>query len=226
MGSKYINTENVKKKTDEWMQELFPLRNRHKGFIFEPKFSALLVIDMQRYFLEVDAGAYVPVGKFVLSQIKPLVDLYYRMGLPVIFTRYGVHKEAPDDIMNRWWGSVLTDDDPESIITDELNTERGDVILKPGYSAFFKTELDKLLRDKGIKQVVITGVMTHLCCETTAREAFQRGYEVYFVIDATGTYEEEIHTASLFNLSHGFAVPVTTEEILSIMDNKAGNDEA
>ncbi|MCK4234343.1 isochorismatase family protein [candidate division WOR-3 bacterium] len=214
MKGEYITSKNIKEKTAKWMAELELQRTRHKNFVFEPGISALLVIDMQNYFLDDNAHAFIPVGKFILSQIKNLVEKYYEKNLPVIFTRYCVLKEDPDDIMNKWWGGVLLEDDPESFLVKEINTETGIVILKPGYSAFFKTNLEELLKRKGVKQVVITGVMTHLCCETTAREAFQRGYEVYFVIDGTGTYDEEIHTASLFNLSHGFAVPVTTDEIL------------
>ena len=214
MRGEYITFKNVKEKTAEWMEELEVNRKRHKDFVFKPEISTLLVIDMQNYFLDEDAHAFIPVGKFILSQIKKLVEKYYEKNLPVIFTRYCVLKEDPDDIMNKWWGSVLMVDDPESFITKELNTDRGKVVLKPGYSAFFKTGLERMLMSKGVKQLLICGVMTHLCCETTAREAFQRGYEVYFTVDGTGTYDEEIHTASLFNLSHGFAVPVTTEEIL------------
>ena len=61
---------------------------------------------------------------------------------------------------------------------------------------------------------MICGVMTHLCCETTARDAFMRGFDVYFVMDATATCNEELHLSSLLTLSHGFAVMVETEEVL------------
>ena len=56
--------------------------------------------------------------------------------------------------------------------------------------------------------------MTHLCCETTARDAFMRDYEVYFAVDATGTDDEELHCATLQTLSSGFAVPVSTAEVI------------
>ncbi|GAH31080.1 unnamed protein product, partial [marine sediment metagenome] len=182
MRGDYITFKNAKDKTAEWMEELEVNRKRHKDFIFKPEVSTLLVIDMQNYFLDDNAHAFIPVGKFILSQIKKLVEKYYEKNLPVIFTRYCVLKEDPDDIMNKWWGSVLMVDDPESFITKELNTDRGKVVLKPGYSAFFKTELERMLISKCVKQLLICGVMTHLCCETTAREAFQRGYEVYFTV--------------------------------------------
>lgn len=214
MKEGYISFENAKKKTKEWMRILSFFKKKHEDFVFKPKESALLVIDMQSYFIDVVGDVFVPVGKFVLSQTKRLAERYYEKNLPVIFTRYAVYKDEPDDIMNRWWGSVLLVDDPKSLIVNGLDTEKGEVIIKPGYSAFLRTNLDTILERKRVKQVVITGVLTHLCCETTARDAFQRGYEVYFVVDGTGTYDEEIHKASLFNLSQGFVIPVTVEEIL------------
>jgi bifunctional isochorismate lyase/aryl carrier protein len=210
----YLTFKNEKRKTAEWMDKLSFQKKRHNDFVYKPESSALLVIDMQNYFLDANGQLFIPVGSFILSQIKKLVLSYYDRGLPVIFTRYCVLKREESDIMNRWWGNVLLVDDPISYVTKELDTSKGTVILKPAYSSFYKTELDSILKNLGARQVVITGVMTHLCCETTARDAFQRGYEVYFVIDGTGTYNEEIHTASIFNLSHGFVVPVTTQEIL------------
>ncbi|MES0360330.1 MAG: isochorismatase family protein, partial [Anaerolineales bacterium] len=62
-----------------------------------------------------------------------------------------------------------------------------------------------------------SGVMTHLCCETTARSAFVRGFEVFFVIDGTATYNEDYHMATLLNLAHGFTTPVLTKEVLKFI---------
>ncbi len=214
MKLKYITQKNSKEKVKQWTKELQPLKDRHSDFVFESKNSALLVIDMQKYFIDEDADAFIPVGRFVLLQVKKLVEGYSEKGFPVIFTRYGVERENAGDMMRKWWGEVLLTDNPQSLIVEELDTGKGTVIVKPAYSAFFETNLEEILRTKSVKQLLITGVMTHLCCETTARDAFQRGYEVYFVIDGTGTYNEEIHKSSLRNLAGGFAVPVTTEEIL------------
>ena len=88
-------------------------------------------------------------------------------------------------------------------------------IEKKQYDAFLQTLLEETLRQRKIEQIVITGVMTHLCCETTARSAFMRGFEVFFTVDGTATYNEELHRASLLTLSHGFAVPVTVDELLA-----------
>jgi isochorismate hydrolase len=89
------------------------------------------------------------------------------------------------------------------------------VIRKTQYSAFFETDLDQILKKLKVSNILITGVLTHLCCETTAREAFMRNYDVFFVTDATASDKQQLHAASLRTLSDGFATLVTTNEVIS-----------
>ena len=96
---------------------------------------------------------------------------------------------------------------------DEIDESKGTIIQKERYDAFWKTPLDVFLKNEGVEQVIISGVMTHLCCETTARSAFMRDYKVFFTIDGTATYTEELHMASLLNLAHGFAKTILCMEI-------------
>jgi isochorismate hydrolase len=70
---------------------------------------------------------------------------------------------------------------------------------------------------------IISGVMTHLCCETTARSAFVRGFDVFFLIDGTATYNEDYHLATLLNLGHGFATLVLVNEILEAVKSNFQN---
>jgi len=56
--------------------------------------------------------------------------------------------------------------------------------------------------------------MTHLCCETTARSAFMSGFDVFFTVDGTATYNKTFHLSTLINLAHGFAIPITTKEVI------------
>ena len=106
-------------------------------------------------------------------------------------------------------------DNPLSEISPEIEFSTGDVIQKSQYDAFFGTTLEGLLRRKVVDQVVISGVMTHLCCETTARSAFMRGFEVFFLVDGTATYNEEFHRAALLNLAHGFAIVTLVDQVLT-----------
>ncbi len=96
----------------------------------------------------------------------------------------------------------------------ELKVTTKEAILdKNRYSAFFGTDLDKRLRVEGVEDLLICGVMTNCCCETTARDAFVRDYRVFFVADATATANEELHLSSLKNLAYGFAYIVNTKHI-------------
>jgi nicotinamidase-related amidase len=87
-------------------------------------------------------------------------------------------------------------------------------IPKKRYSAFFGTDLDKVLRSRGIRDLIISGVMTNLCCETTARDAFMKDYRVFFLIDGTATRRSELHLATLKNLGFGFAYLLTCDELI------------
>jgi nicotinamidase-related amidase len=75
--------------------------------------------------------------------------------------------------------------------------------------------LETVLRVLKIEDIVITGIMTNMCCESTARDAYYRDYRVFFTADATGSINEEMHIASLLNLSFGFAYITTAGDIIS-----------
>lgn len=92
------------------------------------------------------------------------------------------------------------------------------VVRKTTYDAFFDTALEAFLRDNEVEQVLIVGVLTHLCCETTARSAFVRGFEVYVAADATATSSESLHLGSLMALADGFGVVMSTEEVLQVCE--------
>jgi isochorismate hydrolase len=186
-----------------------------RPFDFSPKKSALLVIDMQDFFLHKQSHAYLPMAKKIIPNIQSLINAYHKSGLPVIFTRHALKRGENPGIMKRWWKDVVMDSDKISGITESLDILKNDyVIRKTRYSAFYRTQLEKILKRNKIERVVITGVLTHLCCETTARDAFLRDFEVFFVADATATDNMDLHLSSLKTLSDGFAIPVTTKYIL------------
>jgi isochorismate hydrolase len=93
------------------------------------------------------------------------------------------------------------------------------VIHKSTYDAFQGTELQDELISRNINTVVVTGTMTNLCCETTARSAFCKNFDVLFVGDATSTCSDEMHHSSLINLSFGFARVVGTRQLLKQLAN-------
>ena len=119
--------------------------------------------------------------------------------------------------MKNWWRQMITLDNPLCPVVNDFASDKVTVIEKSQYDAFMGTSLEHDLEESGIAQLVITGVMTHLCCESTARAAFMRGFNVFFTIDGTATYNRKFHEASLLNLAHGFAFPVLTEYIRSCL---------
>ena len=118
--------------------------------------------------------------------------------------------------MGWWWQGMCVEGTPESEIHPDLAPLPGEkVVLKHRYSAFFNTDLDTVLRCLKVEDLVVTGVMTNLCCESTARDAYYRDYRVFFLADGTGAVCEEMHIASLLNLSYGFAFVTDAADITS-----------
>lgn len=183
--------------------------------------SALLVLDMQRVFLDPSSHAYIPSAPAVFPRIRALAEAYEIRNRPAIFTRH-VNTQEDAGPMAKWWRTGIAPEDPLSALIPELDRPSDRVILKSRYDAFFRTPLEEMLRGGGVEQVVICGVMTHLCCETTARSAFMRGFDVFFTVDGTATYTETFHRASLLNLAHGFAVMTLVEKILEAARNDEG----
>ncbi|MFA5794796.1 MAG: isochorismatase family protein [Candidatus Brocadiia bacterium] len=194
-------------------------RYARKPFAFRPEYAALLVIDMQRFFLDKSSHAYLPLARPIVPRIKQLVTAFREHKLPVIFTRHALKQSENPGIMQEWWRDVIRNKSRFSHIIKELKAFRNcEVIRKTRYSAFHGTKLEQILKQHKINQLVITGVMTHLCCETTAREAFLKDYRVFFTADATASENMDLHLSSLKTLSHGFAVPVTAKEIINTLE--------
>jgi len=183
--------------------------------------AALIVIDMQEYFLNRRSHAYLPKSKRIILRLKKLISLFKKINRPIIFTRH-IDRDKYG-LMCRWWGEAIEEGDPLSRISDRLDTSGAEVIIKHQYDAFLGTPLEEMLHKMGVRQVIITGVVAHLCCETTARSAFMRGFETFFVTDCTASSEPGHKKAAILNLSHGFAVPITHKYILELAHGDGGD---
>jgi len=181
---------------------------------FSPGATALLVVDMQGYFLEPASHAYLPSAADIVPGLVSLSRAFWESGLPVIFTRH-LNTEEDAGSLGAWWNDLIRVEDPLSEITSALDTSIGIVLEKSQYDAFHGTDLEDTLRERGVERVVVTGVATHLCCETTARAAFVRGFEVTFPVDGTATYDEHHHLATILNLAHGFATTTRVRDLVA-----------
>lgn len=183
----------------------------------DPKTSLLLVIDVQNYF----SSMVNPI----LPQLLTTIDLCRRSSIPVLFTRHN-HKSPSDyGMLGEWWDNDLVlDGTVEAELMPEIRRLAGqnEVVEKNTYSAFENTGLQERLVEMGVKEVIVTGVMTNLCCETTAREAFVKGFRVFFSTDATATLDLELHEATLKNLAYGFAYLVDCDRLQDgLLDDSA-----
>ncbi|MEU0884145.1 isochorismatase family cysteine hydrolase [Lentzea sp. NPDC005914] len=191
------------------------------SFLFEPTTTALLVIDMQRDFVE-PGGFGETLGNDV-SQLRGVIAPLQRTlaatraaGVTVIHTREG-HlpdlSDCPPAKLERGrpsmrigdlgpGGRILIRGEHGHGIIDELAPVDGELVIdKPGKGAFYSTELGTMLSAAGITSLVVTGVTTEVCVHTTVREANDRGYECLVLSDCVGSYFPEFQDAGLAMIS-------------------------
>jgi len=210
----YVDTDSLSAKTAQWLTQIEPY-NQHKLALKRDK-SALLVIDMQKFFLDPNSPSFTPGGLAILPTLRRLIDAFREHERPVIYTRHVHHPDGLDaGITGWWWEGMCLEGSPESEIHNDLTQRPSDkVVLKHRYSAFYNTDLETVLRCLGIEDLVITGVMTNMCCESTARDAYFRDYRVFFLADGTGSISEEMQLASLLNVAFGFAHVTSADGII------------
>lgn len=212
--SLYVTAESISSEVNKWLEYIKPF-NTHKMDLNISK-SALLVIDMQRFFLEPDSPTFTCGGLAILPNVKRLISSFRKAKRPVIFTKHIHHPNLSDaGIMRWWWKGMCLEGSPESEIhPDILPLQDEKVVLKHRYSAFYNTDLETVLRCLNIEDIVISGIMTNMCCESTARDAYYRDYKIFFLADGTGSINKEMHLASLLNLAFGFSYITTTDSII------------
>jgi nicotinamidase-related amidase len=179
----------------------------------DPRTSALLVIDVQRYFES--------MCRPILPAIREAVAGARAREVPVLFTQHG-HGADDHGMLHEWWGDVIQEGSDDYALI--LDPGEDPVLAKNRYCAFEGTDLEERLREKGVKDVAICGVMTNLCVETTARTAFVKDFRVRVLSDATATASFEMQHASLLNLEYGFAHLQTAAEWLASFPYGAGEE--
>ncbi|MBN1550410.1 isochorismatase family protein [bacterium] len=170
----------------------------------DPRSITLLVIDMQNQFKRLWTGVD---NKHDFLRFQGLIKTCRDAGTTIVRTQHGHENPKLDGgMLHAWWNSsIIVNSQNHSFIKGFEPEESDYIVPKNRYDAFQNTEMDKYLSNIGTTVVIIGGVMTNLCCETTARAAFCRDYRVIFLADGTATACEEMQRAALLNLSFGFA---------------------
>ncbi len=171
---------------------------------------ALVVLDVEKAFFDLESKTYLPISQLIFPKIKKLCETFDKYSLPVILTTHYDTKKY----MKNWWKHAI----PKEMSEFSIDKMKRKIIIKHHYDAFLDTKLETLLYQTKMEQIVLAGVMTHLCVDTTARSAFMRGFSPVLAIDAIGSKNEVLHLSSLLSLSHGVAYISTTEEIESCIE--------
>ena len=153
MKSRYFTEETIH---DKSLEMLYKSREKGKGFRipFNPERSALIILDMQKYFLDEYSHAFIPSSKPIIPRIRKLAEAFFEINAPVILTR---HLNTEDDagLMKLWWKELITKDDKLSAIIPQLDFPDAIVIEKTQYDGFFRTRLDYLLREKEKMKILL-----------------------------------------------------------------------
>lgn len=182
--------------------------------------TAVLIIDMQRDFIDKGAPIECPGGRELIAPIQRLLSVARQKRLPVIYTQEAHRSQGVD------FGRELDGEEPVHCvegtpgieIVPDLAMEQGDfLIVKRRYSAFFATDLDLLLRGLNIDTLVLTGAATDVCVRATAQDAQQLNYRVIVPGECVAGTSIEQHRAALKNISYILGKVLPLDDVIAIL---------
>ncbi|OCL06237.1 Isochorismatase hydrolase [Glonium stellatum] len=166
---------------------------------------------------------FAPMTAAALPNITKLSNFFVTNSLPRIFTQHGHSREEltppfKNQLVKKWGpeGSIATGAHDWELMPaiKKLVASDSPVVPKNTYDAFVNTDLEDVLKKNDVERVVICGVMTDCCCDTTGRAAFNKGFETWLVKDATGSANKTQHQRGLAAFGFAFGDVLGTEEVI------------
>lgn len=181
----------------------------------DPARIALLVHDMQRYFLAAFGADAAPLAPATANIVR-LVAHCRAQGIPVFYTAQRGNQDRRDRGLQAdlWGPGMQATREHEAIIAALAPAEGDHVLVKHRYSAFQRSNLETLMGVRGRDQLIVCGVYAHIGCQLTAAEAFQRDIEPFFVADALGDFSREKHMGAVAWAADTCAVALSTARAL------------
>jgi ureidoacrylate peracid hydrolase len=197
----------------------------HPFDVIDPHRAALVVVDMQNYFVKQGHESEVPAAREIVPNINRLAAELRRRGGHVVWVRNGTNDtreswsnyhnylQNRDRAERRLKSMEIGEDGYEYWHLNDIRPEDAQ-ITKKRYSAFIQgsSDLERHLRERGIDTLLITGTATNVCCESTARDAMMLNFKVVMVADGLATHTDEEHNATLSNFYGQFGDVQTTDE--------------
>jgi nicotinamidase-related amidase len=194
----------------------------------DPARTALITVDMQGDFASPD-GAMAQMGcdmsaiPAAIANASRLVDAARAAGVPVVWVA-ALRQPGPLSPIRRerlarlgyetFDGGICTVGTPGSAFIGPQPAEDETIIAKKSYSGFFKTELDEVLRGRGVDTIVVCGLTTECCVDGTVRDGYNLEYHVFLISDACACYGDDLHQAALRALELNCAILASTDEIV------------
>lgn len=178
-----------------------------------PKTTALVMIDLQHGNVVRELAPY-PAGQVVANSVR-VAEAWRAAGATIVYVRVSVGELAPHVADRALPGLKVVPPNPSDLVP-EAQVQPGDfVVTKRQFGAFHATELDQILRRRGVKDIIMTGIATNIGVESTARVAHDLGYDLVFVEDAMTSIGEGNHEFAVRNVFPLLGRVRTTEEIVA-----------
>jgi len=196
--------------------------DRHFAFEVKPQECALIVVDMQEDFVNPGNPMCVPEAYRIVPRIEALIEGCRGAGVPVFYTEHSIADDCSMDFYEYWppiAAGAIKEGMPDTKVYHGLDPQPGERIInvKHAYDSFAGTNLDYVLRHRGVKTVIICGTLTNFCCESTARTAYFLGYHVVFGSDVNATDSALAHEATIRTMRRGFARVMDHQTIIRIL---------
>ena len=202
----------------------------HPFDVIDPRKTALVVVDMQNYFVKQGHQSEVPAAREIVPNINRLAAELRRRGGHVFWVRNGTNDtreswsnyhnylQSRDRAERRLKSMDIGEDGYEFWHLNDIRPEDAQ-ITKKRYSAFIQgsSDIERHLRERGIDTLLITGTATNVCCESTARDAMMLNFKVVMVADGLATHTDEEHNATLSNFYGQFGDVQTTDEVFEAL---------